>query len=193
MENLNFVLFYPVSISVKNSSYKYEISRDMFYPCLIGAMDEDNKCVDIISGKKYDIVDEETDYTEITSDTIVANNPAGICRKIDSSLENLRFIEDYVKAKGRISKNTIRQYPAFKHRLNRLLCIKYDEYARNQKEGYWYPVRSYNHAKHFVKKVEKENLNALSMVSYIQSGEKDADDLLEKNNIIKKLRKRLSK
>ena len=59
----------------------------MFYPCLIGVIKEDNICVDIISGKEYEIVEEAMFYSKITSKSKIAHNPACICREIDNSLE----------------------------------------------------------------------------------------------------------
>lgn len=193
MENLNFILFHPVSICIYDDFFKYEVIEGMFYPCLIGAIKEDNICVDIISGKEYDIVEKDMFFSEITSSSKIAHNPVYICRKIDNSLENLRFIENYVKTKGKINQNIIKQYPAFSYRLNRLLCIKMDNFTKRMSKGFWYSFHSYKHVKYFLKKLDNENSISVSAFLYIQSGEKANDDLAEKNNIISNLRKILLK
>lgn len=198
MENLEFALFYPVSICIKGKSFRYGINEGTFYPCLLGIIKSNNKIVDVISNREFNIVSEGP-FKEITDYSTVVSSPANICRKIDDSLENLKFIEEYVKAKGKVSSKKIKEHKDFSNRLNKLRSIKKDYYL-GKDEGFWCSLWWYESAESYFKKIDYENLKSLETISYIQSGQKDKDDLqkakddlVEKENIISRLKMQLLK
>ena len=193
MEELKFVLFYPVSICISGKRFKYGIKEGTFYPCLLGIIKEDNTLFDVISGRKFDIVcEEDKSFTEITFKSKVVANPVFVCRNINNSLENVKFIEEYINAKGKISPDRIKEYDAFSYRLNTLLSIKKED-SILKGEGFWDSLRSYKSAKLYLRKLDIENLKSLEEISYIQSGQKDIDDKHEKNEIVLRLRNKLLK
>ena len=194
MEELKFVLFYPVSICISGKHFKYGIKEGTFYPCLLGIIKEDNTLFDVISGRKFDIVcKEDKSFTEITFKSKVVANPVFVCRNIDNSLENVKFIEEYINAKGKISPDIIKEYDAFSYRLNALLSINKNNSGRFKGEGFWDSLRSYKSAKLYLRQIDNENLKSLEEFSYIQSGQKDIDDKHEKNEIVLRLKNRLLK
>ena len=194
MEELKFVLFYPVSICISGKDFKYGIKKGTFYPCLLGIIKDDNTLVDVISGRKFDVVEENKPFTNITFKSKIVDNPVFVCRNIDNSLENVKFIEEYITAKGKISPDKINAHEAFSHRLNRLLSMKEDSiFGIKDHSGFWDSLHSYKSAKFYLRKIDIENLKSIEIFSYIQSGQKDIDDKHEKNEIVLRLRNKLLK
>ena len=200
-KDLKFVLFHPVSICIRDKEFKYGIKDNMSYPCLLGFIDEDNKCVEVISGRKFDIISQEDYnrrfYVEINKDSKVIGNPVRICRWINNTVENLRLIEKYIDAKGNLSQRKIAKYSDFSHRLNHLLFnrpAKYSSYSSNDVEtGFYDILKRFKFSKFYLQKIDIENLKALNEIAYILSGQKENDELAEKDKIISRLKKQLSK
>lgn len=199
-KDLKFVLFHPVSICIRGKKFKYGIKDNLSYPCLLGFLAEDNKCVEVISGKKFDIISQEDYerryYVEITKDSKVIGNPVHICRWIDNSVENLHLIEKYIDAKGNLSQREIAKSSDFSYRLNHLLFnrpAKYSSYSSNDIEtGFFDTFKRFKFSKSYLQKIDIENLKALKEIAYILSGKKESDELTEKNNIILRLTKKLT-
>ena len=194
-KKLQFVLFYPVSICISGEHYKYDIKNDISYPCLLGFINENNKCVEVISGREFDIVsDEEREhsYVKITDNTQVVSSPVHICKNIYSSLENLKFIERYIAAKGRVSQREIEKHNDFAHRLNRLPSYSKEIYSREKSWNFSESLSIFESPTHYLNEIDYKNSLSLTEFSYIQSGKKASDDLNEKNNIIIRLRKKLT-
>lgn len=196
-KDLNFVLFHPVSICIRGKQFKYGIKDNMSYPCLLGFITEDHKCVEIISGRKFDIISREDYerryYVEITKDSKVMGNPVHICRWIDNSVENLQLIEKYIDAKGNLSQRKIAKSSDFSYRLNHLLFNRTSKYSSIDVEtGFYDTLKRFSFSKYYLQKIDIENLKALNEFAYIQSGKKASDDLTEKNDIILRLTKKLT-
>lgn len=200
-KDLKFVLFYPVSICIRGKKFKYGIKDNMSYPCLLGFIAEDNKCVEVISGRKFDIISdiisqEDYDlryYVEITKDSKIIGNPVSICRWINNSVENLRLIEKYIDTKGNLSQREIAKSSAFSYRLNHLLFNLPSKYSSNDVEtGFYGTFKRFKFSKFYLQKIDIENLKALNEIAYILSGQKESDELTEKNNIILRLTKKLT-
>ena len=132
-KDLYFVLFHPVSICIRGERFKYCIKDNLSYPCLLGFITEDNKCVEAITGRKFDIIDTE-DYERsyyersyhangINTDKVM-KNPARIYRWIINSLENLHLIEKYIDAKGNLSQSEIAKSSDFSYRLKKLKKLR---------------------------------------------------------------------
>ena len=108
-KDLNFVLFHPISICIRGEQFKYCIKNNLSYPCLLGFITEESfgtgklKCVEVITGRKFDIINEEDYERPYHADGIntskVMRNPARIDQSIKNSLENLQLIEKYIDAK----------------------------------------------------------------------------------------------
>lgn len=190
MENLKFVLFYPVSICIGDKYFQYTINEGTFYPCLLGIIKDDNTLVDVISGRKFDIIRKGT--FEITDKSKVVCSPVCVYNNISNSLENLKFIEGYINAKGNVCPFEIDEFADFAHRLHQLVSVQYC-YAFGKYTGFYKSFRNYKSAKSYLKKIDIENSKSLALFSYIQSGQKDKDELSEKNGIISRLRNRLLK
>lgn len=191
MENLKFVLFHPVSICIKGKYFKYGINEGTFYPCLLGIIKEDNICIEVISGRKFDIVSKEDNFfTEITNSSKVVGNPVYIYKNIYNSIENLKFIEEYINKKGNVNQNKIDKYDDFSNRLNKLRSIQEE---REYNKSTWNSLLSYKFVKYYLEKIDIENSKSLKEFSYIQSGQKNKDELAEKDKIISRLKKQLSK
>ena len=193
-KEMKFVLFHPVSICISGEHYKYDTKNDMSYPCLLGFINENNKCVEVISGREFDVVsDGERDrsYVKITDNTQVVSSPVHICKKIYSSLENLKFIERYITAKGRVSQREKEKHNDFAHRLNRLLSYSKEVYSREESWNFSQSLFIFESPTHYLNKIDYKNSTSLAELSYIQSGTKASDDLNEKNNIILRLTKKL--
>lgn len=196
-KDLNFVLFHPVSICIRGKQFKYGIKDNMSYPCLLGFIDEDNKCVEVISGRKFDIISQEDYdrrfYVEINKDSKVIGNPVRICRWINNTVENLRLIEKYIDAKGNLSQREIAKSSDFSYRLNHLLFNRPSKYSSIDVEtGFYDTLTRFSFSKYYLQKIDIENLKALKEFAYIQSGKKASDDLTEKNDIILRLKKKLN-
>lgn len=196
-KDLKFVLFHPVSICIRDKEFKYGIKDNMSYPCLLGFIDEDNKCVEVISGRKFDIISQEDYnrrfYVEINKDSKVIGNPVHICRWINNTVENLRLIEKYIDAKGNLSQREIVKSSNFSHRLNHLLFNRPSKYSSIDVEtGFYDILKRFKFSKFYLQKIDIENLKALNEIAYILSGKKESDELTEKNNIILRLTKKLT-
>lgn len=194
-KKMKFVLFHPVSICIKGKDFKYGIKDNLSYPILLGFITEDNKCVEVISGREFDIISDEQynrGYAKITDNTQVVSSPVYIYKKIDSSLENLKFIEKYITAKGHVSQREIEKHNDFAHRLNRLLSYSNEFYSREKNWNFSQSLFIFESPNHYLNKIDYTNSTSLAELSYIQSGKKASDDLTEKNDIILRLTKKLS-
>ena len=196
-KDLKFVLFHPVSICIRDKEFKYGIKDNMSYPCLLGFIDEDNKCVEVISGRKFDIISQEDYdrrfYVEINKDSKVIGNPVRICRWINNTVENLRLIEKYIDAKGNLSQREIAKSSDFSYRLNHLIFNRPSKYSSIDVEtGFYDILKRFKFSKFYLQKIDIENLKALNEIAYILSGKKESDELTEKNNIILRLTKKLT-
>lgn len=196
-KDLQFVLFHPVSICIRGKQFKYGIKDNMSYPCLLGFITEDNKCVEVISGREFNIISREDYdrryYVEITNDSKFVGSPVHVCRWIDNSLENLHLIEKYIDAKGNLSQREIAKYSDFYYRLNHLLFNRPSKYSSIDVEtGFYDTLKRFKFSKHYLQKIDIENLKALKEVAYILSGKKENDELTEKNGIILRLSKKLN-
>ena len=104
--DLNFVLFHPVSICLMGKQFKYCIKDNVSYPCLLGFITDENfaseelKCFEVITGRKFDIINSDDFEIPYIADGInasnVMENPACICRWVNDSLENLEPLEQDV-------------------------------------------------------------------------------------------------
>lgn len=195
-KDLNFVLFHPVSICIRGEMFKYCIKDNLSYPCLLGFITEDNKCVEVITGRKFDIIDTEDYERPYHADGIntskVMENPARICQWINNSLENLHLIEKYIDAKGNLSQSEIAESSDFSYRLNYLLSNRPIKYSSIDGEpGFYDILKKFELSKYYLQKIDIENLKALKEIEYIMSGHKESYELAEKNDIILRLKKKL--
>lgn len=195
-KDLKFVLFHPVSICIRDKQFKYGIKDNLSYPCLLGFITEDNKCVEVISGRKFDIISKEDYerryYVDIVSTSKIMGNPVRVCRWIDNSLENLHLIEKYIDAKGNLNQREIAKSSDFSYRLNHLLSNRPVKYSSIDVEaGFYDTLKKYKFSKSYLQKIDIENLKALKEIAYIVSGQKESDELTEKNDIILRLKKKL--
>ena len=76
-----------------------------------------NECINIITGKKYNIIENEF-WNKIRKDSKIISNPAIIGRDISNSLENLQLIKEYLDANGRLGKKEINKNFCVSYRLN---------------------------------------------------------------------------
>ena len=194
-KEMKFVLFHPVSICIKGNDFKYGVKDNLSYPIMLGFITEDNKCVDVISGREFDIIsDEQYDhwYVKITDNTQIVPSPVHIYKKIDSSLENLKFIEKYITAKGHVSQKEIGKHNDFAWRLNRLFSYSNEFYSGEKSWNFSRSLFMFESPTYYLNKIDYINSASLAEFSYIQSGKKAGDDLNEKNNVIMSLRKKLT-
>lgn len=196
-KDLKFVLFHPVSICIRGKKFKYGIKDNMSYPCLLGFIAEDNKCVEVISGRKFDIISQEdyeySYYVGITNDSKVLGNPVRVIKWIGNSLENLHLIEKYIDAKGNLSQREIAKSSAFSYRLNHLLFKRPSKVSSiGVEEGFFDTLKRFKFSKSYLQKIDIENLKALKEIAYILSGQKESDELTETNDIILRLTKKLT-
>lgn len=196
-KNIEFVLFHPISICIKGEQFKYCIKDNLSYPCLLGFITEDNKCVEVISGRKFDIISPEDYERRYHADGIntckVMRNPVRVCRWINNSLENLQLIEKYIDAKGNLSQREIAKSSDFSYRLNFLLSNRSIKYSSIDGEpGFYDTLKRFEFSKYYLQKIDIENLKALKEIEYIMSGQKESCELAEKNDIIFRLTKKLS-
>ena len=194
-KEIKFVLFHPVSIIIGNDNYRYGTRKNMSYPCLLGFISEDNKCVEVISGREFDIISYE-EYNrgsvKITDNTQVVSNPVHICKRIDSSLENLKFIERYVGAKGHVRQREIEKHDSFANRLNCLLSYSKIYYSGEECFNFCKSLFIFESPKLYLDAIDYDNSKSLAEFSYIQSGEKRKDESVEKDNLVLRLRKKLT-
>ena len=202
-KDLNFVLFHPVSICISGEMFKYCIKKNLSYPCLLGFITEESfgtgklKCVEVITGRKFDIINEEDYERPYHADGIntskVMRNPALVDRSIKNSLENLQLIEKYIDTKGNLSQNEIAKSSDFSYRLNYLLSnrpIKY--YSIDGEPGFYDTLKRFEFSKYYLQRIDIENLKEIKEIEYVMSGQKDSYELAEKNDIILRLTKKLT-
>ena len=176
--DLNFVLFYPVSICLMGEQFKYCIKDSLSYPCLLGFITAESlgsyelKCFEVITGRKFDIIDiydfENPYFVDDINTSKVMENPACICRWVNNSLENLQLIEKYIDAKGNLSQNEIAKSDDFSYRLNRLLSNRPIEYSTNDDTlGFYDTLKNYEASKDYLQKIDIVNLKTIKEIEYI--------------------------
>lgn len=201
--DLNFVLFYPVSICLMGKQFKYCIKDNVSYPCLLGFITDENfaseelKCFEVITGRKFDIINSDDFEIPYLADGInaskVMENPACICRWVNDSLENLQLIEKYIDAKGNLSQSEIAKSSDFSYRLNHLLSNRPIKYSSNDDAlGFYDTLKNYEASKDYLQKIDIENLKTIKEIEYIMNDKNESCILAEKDDIIFRLKKKLS-
>lgn len=201
--NLNFVLFHPVSICLMGKQFKYCIKDNVSYPCLLGFITDENfaseelKCFEVITGRKFDIINSDDFEIPYLADGInaskVMENPACICRWVNDSLENLQLIEKYIDAKGNLSQSEIAKSSDFSYRLNHLLSNRPIKYSSNDDAlGFYDTLKNYEASKDYLQKIDIENLKTIKEIEYIMNDKNESCILAEKDDIIFRLKKKLS-
>lgn len=201
-ENLKFVLFHPVSISIMGKQFKYCIKDNVSYPCLLGFITDENfaseelKCFEVITGRKFDIINSNDFEIPYLADGIntskVMENPACICRWVNDSLENLQLIEKYIDAKGNLSQSEIAKSSDFSYRLNHLLSNRpINYYSNDDTLGFYDTLKNYKASKDYLQKIDIENLKTIKEIEYIMNGKNENCILAEKDDIIFRLKKKL--
>ena len=201
--NLNFVLFHPVSICLMGKQFKYCIKDNVSYPCLLGFITDENfaseelKCFEVITGRKFDIINSDDFEIPYLADGInaskVMENPACICRWVNDSLENLQLIEKYIDAKGNLSQSEIAKSSDFSYRLNYLLSNRPIKYSSNDDAlGFYDTLKNYEASKDYLQKIDIENLKTIKEIEYIMNDKNESCILAEKDDIIFRLKKKLS-
>ena len=201
-ENLNFVLFHPVSIRVMGKQFKYCIKDNVSYPCLLGFITDENfaseelKCFEVITGRRFDIINSDAFELPYLANGIntskVMENPACICRWVNDSLENLQLIEKYIDAKGNLSQSEIAKSSDFSYRLNRLLSNRPIKYSSNDDAlGFYDTLKNYEASKDYLQKIDIENLKTIKEIEYIMNAKNESCILAEKDDIIFRLKKKL--
>lgn len=200
---LNFVLFHPVSICLMGKQFKYCIKDNVSYPCLLGFITDENfaseelKCFEVITGRKFDIINSDDFEIPYLADGInaskVMENPACICRWVNDSLENLQLIEKYIDAKGNLSQSEIAKSSDFSYRLNHLLSNRPIKYSSNDDAlGFYDTLKNYEASKDYLQKIDIENLKTIKEIEYIMNDKNESCILAEKDDIIFRLKKKLS-
>ena len=201
--DLNFVLFHPVSICLMGKQFKYCIKDNVSYPCLLGFITDENfaseelKCFEVITGRKFDIINSDDFEIPYLADGIntskVMENPACICRWVNNSLENLQLIEKYIDAKGNLSQSEIAKSSDFSYRLNHLLSNRPIKYSSNDDAlGFYDTLKNYEASKDYLQKIDIENLKTIKEIEYIMNDKNESCILAEKDDIIFRLKKKLS-
>ena len=201
--DLNFVLFHPVSICLMGKQFKYCIKDNVSYPCLLGFITDENfaseelKCFEVITGRKFDIINSDDFEIPYLADGInaskVMENPACICRWVNDSLENLQLIEKYIDAKGNLSQSEIAKSSDFSYRLNHLLSNQPIKYSSNDDAlGFYDTLKNYEASKDYLQKIDIENLKTIKEIEYIMNDKNESCILAEKDDIIFRLKKKLS-
>lgn len=201
--DLNFVLFHPVSICLMGKQFKYCIKDNVSYPCLLGFITDENfaseelKCFEVITGRKFDIINSDDFEIPYLADGInaskVMENPACICRWVNDSLENLQLIEKYIDAKGNLSQSEIAKSSDFSYRLNHLLSNRPIKYSSNDDAlGFYDTLKNYEESKDYLQKIDIENLKTIKEIEYIMNDKNESCILAEKDDIIFRLKKKLS-
>lgn len=200
--DLNFVLFHPVSICLMGKQFKYCIKDNVSYPCLLGFITDENfaseelKCFEVITGRKFDIINSDDFEIPYLADGInaskVMENPACICRWVNDSLENLQLIEKYIDAKGNLSQSEIAKSSDFSYRLNHLLSNRPIKYSSNDDAlGFYDTLKNYEASKDYLQKIDIENLKTIKEIEYIMNDKNESCILAEKDDIIFRLKKKL--
>ena len=200
--DLNFVLFHPVSICIMGKQFKYCIKDNVSYPCLLGFITDENfaseelKCFEVITGRKFDIINSDDFEIPYLADGInaskVMENPACICRWVNDSLENLQLIEKYIDAKGNLSQSEIAKSSDFSYRLNHLLSNRPIKYSSNDDAlGFYDTLKNFEASKDYLQKIDIENLKTIKEIEYIMSGKNENCTLTEKYDIIFRIKKKL--
>ena len=200
--DLNFVLFHPVSICLMGKQFKYCIKDNVSYPCLLGFITDENfaseelKCFEVITGRKFDIINSDDFEIPYLADGInaskVMENPACICRWVNDSLENLQLIEKYIDAKGNLSQSEIAKSSDFSYRLNHLLSNRPIKYSSNYDAlGFYDTLKNYEASKDYLQKIDIENLKTIKEIEYIMNDKNESCILAEKDDIIFRLKKKL--
>ena len=193
--DLNFVLFHPVSICLMGKQFKYCIKDNVSYPCLLGFITDENfaseelKCFEVITGRKFDIINSDDFEIPYLADGInaskVMENPACICRWANDSLENLQLIEKYIDAKGNLSQSEIAKSSDFSYRLNHLLSNRPIKYSSNDDAlGFYDTLKNYEASKDYLQKIDIENLKTIKEIEYIMNDKNESCILAEKDDII---------
>lgn len=201
--DLNFVLFHQVSICLMGKQFKYCIKDNVSYPCLLGFITDENfaseelKCFEVITGRKFDIINSDDFEIPYLADGInaskVMENPACICRWVNDSLENLQLIEKYIDAKGNLSQSEIAKSSDFSYRLNHLLSNRPIKYSSNDDAlGFYDTLKNYEASKDYLQKIDIENLKTIKEIEYIMNDKNESCILAEKDDIIFRLKKKLS-
>ena len=201
--DLNFVLFHPVSICLMGKQFKYCIKDNVSYPCLLGFITDENfaseelKCFEVITGRKFDIINSDDFEIPYLADGIntskVMENPACICRWVNDSLENLQLIEKYIDTKGNLSQSEIAKSSDFSYRLNHLLSNRPIKYSSNDDAlGFYDTLKNYEASKDYLQKIDIENLKTIKEIEYIMNDKNESCILAEKDDIIFRLKKKLS-
>ena len=200
--DLNFVLFHPVSICLMGKQFTYCIKDNVSYPCLLGFITDENfaseelKCFEVITGRKFDIINSDDFEIPYLADGInaskVMENPACICRWVNDSLENLQLIEKYIDAKGNLSQSEIAKSSDFSYRLNHLLSNRPIKYSSNDDAlGFYDTLKNYEASKDYLQKIDIENLKTIKEIEYIMNDKNESCILAEKDDIIFRLKKKL--
>lgn len=201
-ENLKFVLFHPVSISIMGKQFKYCIKDNVSYPCLLGFITDENfaseelKCFEVITGRRFDIINSDAFELPYLANGIntskVMENPACICRWVNDSLENLQLIEKYIDAKGNLSQSEIAKSSDFSYKLNHLLSNRPIKYSSNDDAlGFYDTLKNYEASKDYLQKIDIENLKTIKEIEYIMNAKNESCILAEKDDIIFLLKKKL--
>lgn len=201
--DLKFVLFHPVSICLMGKQFKYCIKDNVSYPCLLGFITDENfaseelKCFEVITGRKFDIINSDDFEIPYLADGInaskVMENPACICRWVNDSLENLQLIEKYIDGKGNLSQSEIAKSSDFSYRLNHLLSNRPIKYSSNDDAlGFYDTLKNYEASKDYLQKIDIENLKTIKEIEYIMNDKNESCILAEKDDIIFRLKKKLS-
>ena len=217
MENLTFIIYYPLSINIRDGSYSYCVKDGKFYPCRIAYLSEKCKCIDVLSKEEFDIVDdkgllieksfyislEKTEiYHKIKEETRISEKPVFVIQSITNTIDNLKFIEKYIMLNGKISENEINEFcnylnPQYVKRqfaeyLQKLIYFNKNITFGFITYGFKYLKRS-EHSKKYLKQIIIDNEKAVREFYYIQSGQKEIDELNKKNEIISKILKKVHK
>ena len=183
--------------------FKYCIKDNVSYPCLLGFITDENfaseelKCFEVITGRKFDIINSDDFEIPYLADGInaskVMENPACICRWVNDSLENLQLIEKYIDAKGNLSQSEIAKSSDFSYRLNHLLSNRPIKYSSNDDAlGFYDTLKNYEASKDYLQKIDIENLKTIKEIEYIINDKNESCILAEKDDIIFRLKKKLS-
>ena len=182
--------------------FKYCIKDNVSYPCLLGFITDENfaseelKCFEVITGRKFDIINSDDFEIPYLADGInaskVMENPACICRWVNDSLENLQLIEKYIDAKGNLSQSEIAKSSDFSYRLNHLLSNRPIKYSSNDDAlGFYDTLKNYEASKDYLQKIDIENLKTIKEIEYIMNDKNESCILAEKDDIIFRLKKKL--
>ncbi len=213
MENVKFVLFIPINIyySKNMKSFSYITRDDYDYPCLLGLIIKDERptndicskktVIEVISGKKYDIVELE-EYRKsntIYDDKKTFESPALIVRNIKCTIENLLFIKKYIDLKGHISIKEINKHHDFAKRLNHLMTCtyiindsddfyyEYNQFKENKIFRYGRFLSILESPKKYLKEIEEFNKTSLYNIEYYKTDKWKTDSEEEMKRVYSRL------